>query len=103
MMAGTSVPPAEDAGKAAAAGDTPSEPLKAKRSARPPLERVENLAGTSGVPARGQVLLPIINRLLEPVRSGDDPEQTRDVLEGSRQALVDEALAMNQERERFNR
>jgi hypothetical protein len=86
MMAGTSVPPVEDAGKAAAAatGDTPPEPPKVKRSVRPPLEHAENLAGTSGVPARGQVLLPIIDRLLEPVRSGDDPEQTREVLEGSR-------------------
>jgi hypothetical protein len=67
------------------------------------LERVENLAGTSTVPAKGQVLLPIIDRLLEPVRSSDDPEQTREVLEGSRQALVDEALAMHQERDRLNR
>jgi hypothetical protein len=67
------------------------------------LERVENLAGTSGMPARGQPLLPIIDRLLEPVRSGDDPEQTKEILEGSRQALVDEALAMHHERERFNR
>jgi hypothetical protein len=67
------------------------------------LEHVENLASTSGVSARRQVLLPIIDRLLEPVRSGDDPEQTKEVLEGSRQALVDEALAMHQERERFNR
>jgi hypothetical protein len=38
------------------------------------LERVENLAGTSAVPAKGQVLLPIIDRLLKPVRSGDDPK-----------------------------
>jgi hypothetical protein len=54
MMAGTSVPLADGAGKAAAAAaDTPPEPPKAKRSACPPLERVENLAGTSGVPARG--------------------------------------------------
>jgi hypothetical protein len=75
MMAGTSVPPAEDAGKAAAAaGASPLEPPKVKRSARPPLERVENLAGTSGVPARGEVLLPIIDQLLEPVRSGEDLE-----------------------------
>jgi hypothetical protein len=104
MMVGTSVPPAEDAGKAAAAaGDTPPEPPKAKRLVCPPLERIENLADTSGVPARGQVLLPIIDQLLEPVRSGDDPEQTREVLEGSRQALIDEALAMHQEREQFNR
>jgi hypothetical protein len=95
MMAGTSAPPADGAAKAAAAGDTPPEPPKAKRSARPPLERVENLAGTSAVPAKDQVLLPIIDWLLEPVRSGDDPEQTREVLEGSRQALVDEALAMH--------
>jgi hypothetical protein len=96
MMAGTSVPSTEDAGKAAAAAaDTPPEPPKAKRSARPPLECVENLAGTSGVLARGQVLLPIIDRLIEPVRSGDDPEHTREVLEGSRQALIDEALAMH--------
>jgi hypothetical protein len=53
MMAGTSVPPAEGAGKAAAVGDTPPEPLKAKRLARPPLERVENLADTSAMPAKG--------------------------------------------------
>jgi hypothetical protein len=52
MMAGTSVPSADGAGKVAAAADTPPEPPKAKRSARPPLERVENLASTSGVPAR---------------------------------------------------
>jgi hypothetical protein len=105
MMAGTSVPPADGAGKAAAAaaGDTPPEPPKAKRSARPPLERIENLAGTSAVPAKVQVILPIIDRLLEPVRSGDDLEQTREVLEGSRQALIDEALAMHREHERFNR
>jgi hypothetical protein len=105
MMAGTSVPSADSAGKAVAAAvaDTPPEPPKAKRSARPPLERVENLAGTSGVPARGQPLLPIIDRLLEPVRSGDDPEQTKEILEGSHQALIDEALAMHQEREWFNR
>jgi hypothetical protein len=95
MMAGTSVPLADGAGKAAAAADTPPEPPKAKRSARPPLEHVENLADTSGVPARGQVLLPIIDRLLEPMRSGDDPEQVKEVLEGSLQALVDEALAMH--------
>jgi hypothetical protein len=103
MMVGASVPLAGGAGKAAAAADTPPEQEKAKRSARPPLERAENLADTSGVPARGQPLLPVIDRLLEPVRSGDDPEQTKEVLEGSRQALVDDALAMHQERERFNR
>jgi hypothetical protein len=102
MMAGTSVPSADGAGKAAAAVDTPPEPPKAKRSTHPPLEHVENLASTSGVPAKVQPLLPIIDRLLEPVRSGDDPEQIREVLEGSHQALVDEALAMHQERERFN-
>jgi hypothetical protein len=86
MMVGTSVPSADGAGKGAAATtiDTPPEPPKAKKSARPPLERAENLAGTSGVPARVQPLLPIIDRLLEPVRSGDDLEQTREVLEGSR-------------------
>jgi hypothetical protein len=69
MMAGTSVPPAEDAGKAvvAAATDTPPELPKAKRSARPLLEHVENLDGTFGMLARGQVLFPIIDWLLEPV------------------------------------
>jgi hypothetical protein len=46
------------------------------------------------VPARGQPLIPIINRLLEPEQSSDDPEQAKEVLEGTRQALVDEALAM---------
>jgi hypothetical protein len=102
MMVGTSVPPADGAGKAAAT-DTPPEPPKDKRSARPPLEHAENLAGTSGVLARVQPLIPIIDRLLEPLRSSDDPEQTREVLEGSHQALVDEALAMHQEWERFNR
>jgi hypothetical protein len=103
MMSGTSVPPAGGAGKAAAAADTPPEQEKIKRSARPPLERAENLADTSSVSARGQPLIPIINRLLELVQSGDDPEQTKEVLEGTRQTLVDEALAMQQERERFNR
>jgi hypothetical protein len=97
MMAGTG------ADKGAAAADVPPEKEKAKRTTCPPLERAENLAGTSGMPARGQPLIPIINRLLEPVQSGDDPEQAKEVLEGTRQALVDEALAMQQERERFNR
>jgi hypothetical protein len=101
LMAGTAVPPADGAGKGAI--DVTPEKEKAKRTARPPLERAQNLAGTSGVPARGQPLIPIINRLLEPVQSGDDPEQTKQVLEGTHQALVDEALAMQQERERFNR
>jgi hypothetical protein len=73
-----------------------------KRSVRPPLERAENLVGTSGVSARSQSLIPIINWLLEPVRSGDDPEQAK-ILEGTRQALVDKALAMQQEWDRFNR
>jgi hypothetical protein len=104
MMANTAVPPADGTGKgAAAATDVPPEKERAKRSARPPLERAENLADTSGVPARGQSLIPIINRLLEPVQSGDDPEQAKEVLEGMCQALVDEALAMQQEPERFNR
>jgi hypothetical protein len=102
MMARTAVPPADGTGKGAAAADVPLEKEKAKRSARPLLERAENLAGTSGMPARGQPLIPIINRLLEPVQSGDDSEQAKEVLEGTRQALVDEALAMQQERERFN-
>jgi hypothetical protein len=101
MMAGTAAPSAGGAGKGAAA-EAPPEQEKAKRSARLPLERAENLAGTSGVPAKGQPLIPIINRLLEPVQSGDDPEQAKVILEGMRQALVDEALAMQQERERFN-
>jgi hypothetical protein len=103
MMAGTSVPPAGGAGKAAATADTPPEQEKMKRSARPPLERAENLASTSGVSTRGQPLIPIINRLLKPVQSGDDPEQTKEVLEGMHQTLVDEALAMQQEQEWFNR
>jgi hypothetical protein len=102
-MAGTAVPPADGAGKGAAAMDVTPENEKAKRIAHPPLERVENLAGISGVPARGQPLIPIINRLLELVQSGDDPEQMKEVLEGTRQALVDEAQAMQQERECFNR
>jgi hypothetical protein len=81
----------------------PPEKEKAERTARLPLEREENLVGTSGVPARGQPLIPIINRLLELVQSSDDLEQAKEVLEGMCQALVDEALAMQQERERFNR
>jgi hypothetical protein len=84
MMAGTVVSPVDGAGKGAAATDVPSEKEKARRIARPPLERAENLAGTSDIPARGQPLIPIINRLLEPVQSGDDPEQAKEVLEGTR-------------------
>jgi hypothetical protein len=93
MMAGTAAPSAGGASKGAAA-EAPPEQEKAKRSARPPLERVENLAGTSGVSAKGQPLIPIINQLLEPVLSDDDPDQAKEILEGTRQALIDEALAM---------
>jgi hypothetical protein len=82
MMAGTAAPPVDGAGKGAAATEVTPEKEKAKRIVCPPLERAENLAGTSGIPARGQPLIPIINRLLEPVQSGDDPEQTKEVLEG---------------------
>jgi hypothetical protein len=57
MMAGTVAPSACGAGKGAAAEALP-EQEKVKRSARPPLERAENLAGTSGVPAKGQPLIP---------------------------------------------
>jgi hypothetical protein len=103
MMASTAVPPAGGAGKGAAVAETSLEQEKTKRLARPSLEHAENLAGTSGMPARGQPLIPIINWLLEPVQSGDDPEQAKEVLEGTHQALVDEALAMQQEWERFNR
>jgi hypothetical protein len=101
MMAGTAAPPAGGTGKGAAA-DVPPEAERTKRSARPPLERVENPADTSGVSARDQPLIPIINRLLEPVQSGDNPEQAKEVLEEQCQALVDEALAMQQERDNFN-
>jgi hypothetical protein len=37
------------------------------------------------------------------VRSGDDSEQAKEILEEQRQTLVDEALAMQQERDKFNR
>jgi hypothetical protein len=67
------------------------------------LQRVENLAGTSSVSARELPLQPIINWLLEPVRSGDDPEQAKEILEEQHQTLVDECLAMQQERDKFNR
>jgi hypothetical protein len=89
MMAGAAAPLADGAGKGAVA-DVPLE-QRPKRSARLPLEREENLAGTSSVPARDQLLIPIINRLLEPVQFGDDPEQAKEVLEGTRQALIGEA------------
>jgi hypothetical protein len=102
IMAGTTVPPADGTGKGAAATDVTLEKEKVKRIARPPLERAENLASTSVVTARDQPLIPIINRLHEPEQSSDDPEQAKEVLEGTRQALVDEALAMQQERECFN-
>jgi hypothetical protein len=73
MMAGTAAPSAGGTGKGVAA-EAPLEQEKTKRLAHPPLERIENLAGTSGVPAKGQPLIPIINRLLESVQSSDDPE-----------------------------
>jgi hypothetical protein len=77
------MPPAGGAGKGAAA-DVPSDPQRTKRLACPPLERTKNLAGTSGMSARDQPLIPIINRLLEPVQSGDNPEQAKEVLEEQR-------------------
>jgi hypothetical protein len=83
MMTGPVAPPAGGADKGATA-DVPPEPERMKRSAQPPLERVENLTGTSSMSARDQPLIPIINRLLEPVQSGDDPEQAKEILEGTR-------------------
>jgi hypothetical protein len=68
MMTGPAVPPAGGADKGAAA-DVPLEPERTKRSARPPVERAENLAGTFSVSARDQPLIPIINQLLEPMQS----------------------------------
>jgi hypothetical protein len=82
-MTGPAAPPAGGAGKGAAA-DVPPELERMKRSVRPPLERAENLAGTSGVSARDQPLIPIINRLLELVQSGDDLEQAKEILEEQR-------------------
>jgi hypothetical protein len=96
MMSGHAAPPAGGAGKGLV-GEVPSEPERTKRSARLPLERAENLASTSSMMARNQPLIPIINRLLEPVQFGDDPEQAKEILEEQRQALVDEALDMQQE------
>jgi hypothetical protein len=60
MMTALAAQLAGGAGKGAIA-DVPPEPQRMKRSARPPLERVENLAGISGVSARDQPLIPIIN------------------------------------------
>jgi hypothetical protein len=74
MMVGTAVLPAADADKGVVAADVTLEKEKAKRIAHPLLERAENLAGTSSVPARGQPLIPIINQLLELVQSSDDSE-----------------------------
>jgi hypothetical protein len=85
MMAGTAAPSAGGAGKGAPA-DVPPEPQRTKRSARTPLERAENLAGNFDMSARDQPLIPFINRLLEPVQSGDDPEQAKEILEGTHQA-----------------
>jgi hypothetical protein len=102
MMTSPAAPLVGGASKGAAA-DVPPEPERTKRSVRPPLERAEILADTSGVSARDQPLIPIINWLLELVQSDYDPEQAKEILEGTRQALIDEALAMQQERDKFNR
>jgi hypothetical protein len=53
MMAGTTASSAGGAGKGAAV-EAPLEQEKTKRSARPLLERAENLASTSSVLAKGQ-------------------------------------------------
>jgi hypothetical protein len=66
MMTGPVVPPAGGAGKAAA-GDVPPAVERTKRSARPPLERAVNLAGTSTVSVGEQPMQLVINRLLESV------------------------------------
>jgi hypothetical protein len=101
MMTDPAVPPAGGASKAVA-GDVPPEVERMKRLARPPLERAENLASTSSVSAKELPMQHVINRLLEPVQSGDDPEQAKEILEQQRQALIEEALAMQQERDNFN-
>jgi hypothetical protein len=79
MMTGPVAPPAGGAGKGVI-GDVPPEVERMKRSACP-LERAETLAGTSDMSAGGQPLQHVINRLLEPVQSGDDPEQAKEILE----------------------
>jgi hypothetical protein len=66
MMTGPVVPPAGGVGKAAA-GDVPLAVERTKRSARPPLERAVNLAGTSTVSVGEQPMQLVINRLLESV------------------------------------
>jgi hypothetical protein len=80
MVTAPAAPRAGGAGKGAAT-DVPPEPERTKRSARLPLERAENLACTSGVSARDQPMIPIINRLLKPVQSSDNLEQAKEILE----------------------
>jgi hypothetical protein len=103
MMTAPAATIAGAGGKAVAANVPPQMLKKQKRSVRPPFERAKNLDGTSSVSARGKPLENVIARLVEPVVVGDDPERAREHLEEERQALVNEALAMQEERDNFNR
>jgi hypothetical protein len=100
MMTAPDAPAVGAAGKGVA-GDVPPEPEKNKRTACPPMERSENLAGTSRVPAKP--LQYVIDRLQESVHAGDDLGHAQAILEEQREALVDEALAMQQVHEDFAR
>jgi hypothetical protein len=55
IMTAPAAPVAGHAGKGVA-GDDPSAMERVMRTARPPMERLENLAGTSSVSAREQPL-----------------------------------------------
>jgi hypothetical protein len=76
---------------------------KPKRIARQPLEKAENLASMSDVPARVKPLQHVIPRLSELVVVGDDPEHAQALLDEQHQALVDEGIAMQQIHEDFTR
>jgi hypothetical protein len=102
MMTAPAATAAGVGGKAIAADVPPATPEKQKRLARLLMERPENLAGTSDVPARGKPLQHVIARLVEPVVVGDDPERAQAHLEEQCRALVEDALAMQEERFNFN-
>ena len=95
--------PAADAGKGDA-GDGEAG-RRTTRSARPPLERAENLAGQAGpsnTPVRPNPLRATIEKLAVPVVSSTDVVLTQIQLEEQRQYILQEAIEVARIRQEFD-
>ena len=78
---------------------------RATRSARPPMEKPENIArqaGTSNMPVRPNPLRETIEKLAVPVVSSTDVVLTQTQLEEQRQYILQEAIEVARVRQEFD-